>query len=64
MNLQKFLLDYGLFAIILVGCMVLFPPALTPMLGATLGQYTSYVITAIVGIVALWVSRKTRKAVE
>lgn len=64
MNWMAIFKDYGIFALILVGCMVLFPPALTPVLGPTLGQYTSYSVTAIVGVVSLWVSRKTKKVLK
>jgi hypothetical protein len=61
MNFKKFLLDYGLFAIIIVAMLALLPPIFTPMLGSTLGQYTSYVITAVIAMAALWVHRMAKK---
>jgi hypothetical protein len=57
-------MEYGLFAGILVALMFLLPPALTPMLGPTLGQYTSYAITGGVGMVSLWASKKVGKAMK
>jgi hypothetical protein len=60
-NFKKFLLDYGLFAIIIVAMLALLPPVLTPMLGSVLGQYTSYIITAIIAMAALWIHRVAKK---
>ena len=61
MNATKFLIDYGLFAIIIVVMLALLPPVLTPALGTTLGQYASYVVTAFIAMASLWIHRKAKK---
>lgn len=64
-NTMKILKSWVIPIIIIVGAFALLPDMFTtwfgPALGPTLGQWTGYVVSAMVAAIALWLTRYTEK---
>jgi hypothetical protein len=54
---------YGFPAILAVILLVLLPPILSPYMGL-FGTYTTYVVSFVVLIVALWIGDRVKPAIE
>jgi len=59
---MSFLKEYGLPIIIIIILLTLLPPIISPFLGGVMGSYTTYVVTALVLFISLWLNKKTQQS--
>ena len=62
-NWKEWTAKYGFPAILAVILLVLLPPILTPYMGL-FGTYTSYVVSFVVLLVAMWIGNKLKPTIE
>jgi len=61
MNWGKTFKTYLLPAIIILGAMWLIPPAINPIVGPYLGQFTAIVVSIAAIVIAIWLSKQAEK---
>ena len=61
MDYMKLFKEYGVPAIIIVALLTLLPPYLTPIMGSIAGQYTTYLVAALIVVLALFLNKKAQK---
>ena len=61
MDWGKAFKTYLLPAIIILGAMWLIPPAINPIVGPYLGQFTAAIVSITAIILAIWLSKKAEK---
>lgn len=63
MTLKDVFAEYGYPIVIIVLLLAILPPVLVPYLGV-FGVYASYVTTALVAGLSIWLVKRTKKYVE